>query len=1079
MAYTRKNIKNLTGGVSQQPDSERYDNQCTAQTNFLSDPVRGLTKRAGTNFVQAVYKDGTPAALLHDPKNTFTHVINRSSGEQLMLVIGYDGDDTDGDGAPDVTPDISLLKLNEEDNTAEVLDLKDADGNALDGTELDYLDIANSHDTHPYSAVTIADYTFIANKDKTPALKATTSGGAGMYERDHVKRGLIYVKESAYNAEFSIKATDSEGTVRSIRIFTNSGTLATTSRRDVQADQVAGCLHWALEKTNEHSINSAGSIGSQAFYNGTGIGAGYTQHGEENLGLSASWSDDSDDFLWNGPGHPTDSDYGGSNYDSGHCIFTANPDHTDILRVIGDGGTSGINYHTFEFTSDGSVSAGRKAVTLGATADETAENLVATANAIEGVSFTTTLTWEDGAHPRVRFINNTEESMSGPGSGQILAYETDGVTNVDWDQVSWMSGANAVPDSSTAPVRYPITFERLPLAGKDGDADTAGCVISWFASYPSKEARDASPISFDVDDSFGGEMIQVFTEKTDRISVLPNTAPNNYIIKVEGDVENDADDHYIKFKHDSKVATNNQFGKGKWTEDMQSGLPYQIDETTMPHQLVKYDEGEYRIYPADWTDKVVGDANSDAVPSFIGNPINDIFFYKSRLGFLAGESVVMSEVDYAYNFWKTSVINLMDSDRIDVSSSVNEITYLNWAVPFANQLVIFSDRAQFLLTQGNQGLTPSTAALSLGSSYENSTIARPVVNDSTIIFAQEKSGASALYEMYATGNTELSFEAISISEHIPRYITGKIVRISASSLASTVVVQTDAGDNTLYIYRYFNSGEKRMQSAWSKYELACDYIKGGHFISDKFHIIEGHNKTSGTTVADAWHVLTYMKFDNTDSLTNAVDFYYNVTADEITDNSDLSLIDLDSNFPIRDNTPRAQKIVVFNKSTNEEYKAADTQESEKWKITVKSGELGDSTDVVVGLKYTASYEFSKQYIKRRSADGKKVAVTDGRTTNKWVEVYFNDTQHLTTTVSFPTESDFRSDSAKTFTGNPDDTLTGVRIGEQPSETESLRTSVAARNDLPSITLSSDTHQTVTITGAAFELMHTSRLSRTS
>ena len=93
-----------------------------------------------------------------------------------------------------------------------------------------------------------------------------------------------------------------------------------------------------------------------------------------------------------------------------------------------------------------------------------------------------------------------------------------------------------------------------------------------------------------------------------------------------------------------------------------------------------------------------------------------------------------------------------------------------------------------------------------------------------------------------------------------------------------------------------------------------------------------------------------------------------------------------------------------------------------------------------------------------------------------MEVYFNDTQHLTATVSFPTETDFRASSVKTYTGS---FAGGGVTGDQPSETSSLRTSVAARNDLPTITLSSATHQTVTITGAAFELMHTSRASRTN
>jgi hypothetical protein len=1078
MAYTRKNIKNLTGGVSQQPDSERFDNQCTAQTNFSADPIKGLTKRAGTNYVQII-EGGGLAALDHPSKNTFTHVINRSSGEQLMLVIGYEAP-----GA-DITPDIMLLKLNEDDNSLEQQVLQNSAGATLSDSDLNYLDVSNSHDTHPYSAVTIADYTFIANKDQTPALKATTSGGLGMYERDHVKRGLIFIKESAYGAEFMIKATDSEGNRRDIKITTGVGT--GSSKNDIRTDAVAGALHACLESSATGRHDRLFTIDNEGDYTADNTGIKMT-FSDKDIGIDLLGALT---HLWNGTGYSGIVD--GSNYDHGEIRFKKQPNAGDNITITGCDASN--TARTFEFGGTGSnvnVAIGTASGDAGIL--ETMENLQAAINNLTStIAFEAHLTFHEAAFDEhhghtvpqqfnVDIVSTREGTLSGAAGGNLVDN-----SSASARYVIRFAGAHASSSFlSQAPARHRIYFDRLPVtkyddAAASGEATfrTAGSVIAWYASYPTKAAADASPINFEVSDSFGDTMVQTFTDKTDRISTLPSNAPNNYLIKVEGDIENDADDHYIKFRHDNDIATTNQFGGGKWKEDMKGGLQYQIDETTMPHQLIKVSPTTYKFVAADWSDKTVGDANSDAAPSFIGNPINDLFFYKSRLGMLAGESVILSAVDDAYNFWNTSVINSVDSDRIDISSSVNEITYLNWAIPFANQLVIFSDRAQFLLTQGNQGLTPSTAALSLGSSYENSTIARPVVNDNTIIFAQEKSGASAVYEMYPTGSTEFSFEATNISEHIPSYISGKIVNIRASSLASTVVVQTDSGDNTLYIYKYYNSGQKRVQSAWSKYELASDYIKGGHFISDKFHVIEGHHMGSATTVSSCYWILTYMKFDNTDSLTNAVDLYYNVPQDDIVDDGDTSVITLDNNFPLRDNTPRTQKLVVFNKSTNEEYKAATTQESDKWKITVKSGELGGSTDVVVGLKYTASYEFSKQYIKRSSADGKEVAVTDGRTTNKWVEVFFNDTQHLTTTVSFPTESDFRSDSVKTFTGNPDDTITGVRTGEQPSETESLRTSVAARNDLPVITLSSDTHQTVTITGAAFELMHTSRASRTS
>ena len=1052
MVYTRKNIKNLTGGVSQQPDSERFDNQCSEQKNFLADPIKGLTKRAGTNYVQ--YIDDGEASLQHPAKNTFTHIINRSTSEQLMLCIGYDG------SGADATPDISLFKLNTEDASLERLDVKDADGNALDGTELDYLDITNEQETHPYSAVTIADYTFIANSDITPALKATTSGGTGMYERDHVKRGIIFVREGAFDSEYTIRATDSEGNTRLIRArTTNSGQGAAggasgkTGTMDARSDLIAGALHKCLEAGEDSATNVAFTTSSSASYTDASTNIRYT------------WSDDSDNFIFNKSSQ-------GSNYDGGNVAFTGQPSTNDKITITGcnadaGGGLGANTVKVFEFGGTGSD----VNVTIGTTLLDTIENLVTAINNLTGtLDLKAHLIYDETESNYKVHVHSTREGATDAAARSGNMVETTDSGNVM--TVTAIQGAVDDPSDgsglSTAPVRNQIHFQRQ-IAKTGGD--TIGSIISWYASYATKEDADASPINIEITDSYGDTMTSSYTDVLEGVEALPKFAPNNYVLKIEGNEENEKDDYYVKFTADDENATKNEFSLGKWKETLNIGLQYQIDPATMPHQLVKHSSTEYRFKPATWSDKSVGDASSDPAPQFIGNPIRDIFFYKSRLGVLAGESVVLSEVDNAFNFWRTSVANLLDSDRIDITSSVNEITYLNWAIPFANQLVIFSDRAQFLLTQGNQGLTPSTAALSLGSSYENSTLCRPVANDNSIIFAQEKSGASAVYEMYPTGSTEISFEAKSISEHIPSYISGKITKISASSLASTVVVQTDTGDNTLYIYKYYNQGDKRVQSAWSKYELACNYIKGGHFISDKFHIIEGHHDDSSTVVSDCHWILTYMKFDNTDSLTNSIDLYFNVPSDDVANSGSDTTLAME--WDIRDNSARKAKIVAFNKSDNTTYTVADSGANNV--VTLTGVNLADNANIVVGLKFEASYEFSKQYIKRGGRDGKEVAITDGRTTTKWYEVYFNDTQFIKSTVSFPAYAN-RTSSVKEYTGSFSG---GAVTGDQPSETSTLRTSVAARSDLPTITLSSDTHQTVTITGAAFELMHTSRLSRTN
>ena len=1067
MVYTRKNIKNLTGGVSQQPDSERFDNQCSEQKNFLADPIKGLTKRAGTNYVQVIDDGGGNTVLNNAEKNTFTHIINRSSDEQLMLVISHSNDPSTSSGQPY----IELYKLNEEDASKEVMTLVASDGSTPVTTD-SYLNISSAVDTHPYSAVTIADYTFIANNQITPALKSTTSGGVGMYERTHVKRGLIFIKESAYSSEWTIKATDSEGVVRSARIFTGAGASGSDSLKDIRTSVLAGAIHACLEAKKDSSTGVAFDTGvthdsqSNAFDT-------YT---EGDSGISMRWEDDSTDHVFNGDGLDYDdgsgietggartAGYSGSNYSNGKITFgTSLPADNNSKREISIDAGSSTKY--FAFTGGASATAGATSVAMGTTVLECADNLAAAINADGDLNWSAAVYQIDDEPPYIQIYSTSTGDVSADGNGTMAHADIANVTT------SSATGGNASAGSSTASVRNPIHFERFEV--KAG-AETAGSIISWFASYPDAASANASPIKIEISDSYGDTMTESFTDVIDGLDALPTYAPNNYLLKVEGNQESDVDDYYLKFVSDDENAGSNHFGKGKWEESLNVGLQYQIDPATMPHQLIKVNDTTYKFVEATWNDKAVGDATSDATPSFIGNGIRDIFFYKSRLGVLAGESVIMSEVDNAYNFWRTSVATSIDSDRIDITSSVNEITYLNWAVPFANQLVVFSDRAQFLLTQGNQGLTPSTAALSLGSSYENSTICRPVVNDNSIVFAQEKSGASAVFEMYPTGSTEISFEAKSISEHIPTYISGKITNISASSLANTMVVKTDSGDNTLYVYRYYNQGNKRLQSAWSKYELACNHIKGGHFISDKFHIVEGHHDGSGSTVSNCIWILSYMKFDNTDSLTNSIDLYFNVPSGDVDDSGSDTTLAIEWN--IRNNTARKAKIVAFNKSTNASYTVADSGANNV--VTLTGVNLADNANIVVGLKFEASYEFSKQYIKRGGRDGKEVAITDGRTTTKWYEIYFNDSQYLKSTVSFPAYAN-RSSSIKEFNGNPDNTITGVRAGEQPSETSTLRTSVAARSDLPTITLSSDTHQTVTITGAAFELMHTSRLSRTN
>ena len=880
MASSNKTIRRLNGGVSQQPDSQRRDSQCTAQTNFLSDVVDGLIKRPGTNFL------GELEANSQTPYNVgnadvFTHEIIRQGETKLLLSIA--------------NGKISLIDLAD----GSPVTLLDEDDVAITTGAQSYLNYSNaSLLTHPYAAVTIADTTFILNKEKIPAMKTAISGGA-TFNHHQRRRGTIFIKEGAYNAEYTVTATDHNGVERNIRITTSDG-LGSGNVNDSKTDNICAALHAAL---------------------------------------------------------------------------------TDVSTSRTDRTFNTTNYAAF--------------------ADEDT-----------GIKITYTQT--------------------DPG------YQTPGVGS------------------------YFKNFYR------------EGSVLIWQANFTTAPGTeyDDTEVNIFIEDSYGDTLSDSFTETRGSFEGLPLTSADQYNLKITGSPESPIDDYYVKFDLDKLNHAGSERGKGRWVESLAPGIEYKLSEATMPHELVKVNATTYKFQPVTWADKTVGDAATDPEPSFIGKKINDIFFFKSRLGLLSGENVILSELDDPYNFWRTTVTQVLATDRIDIQSSVNEITELRFAVPFANQMVIFSDRTQFIIAYGSQGLTPSTASLAQIASYECSKNVSPIAVDNNIIFAQDRSSATAIYEMFPTGTTELSFEAQEITQQIPSYIQGKTIRLAGSSLANAVIVQTNNADNELYVYKYFNQGRERILSSWFKYAFPVRRIKGIHYVDDKCYKVNSLARLD-TPNTDATHVLDFFRVDNTETLTHNVDFTI-----PHTDMHEISLDgsgDTDVRIPLAGAAPvfigdyfdRTDNLVVFDdQNVLATLKAPDTGNNYDIKIE------GDWTakTFYVGVLYDAEYEFSKQYIKRGDSFGQEIPLVNGRTTVKWAEVYVSNTQYLQMQVSYPNVN--RDTTTKSISGN----IAGESVlGDQNSETGTLRSVVAARNDVPTIKLINNTHQTSKVNGASFNLMYTSKI----
>lgn len=142
MGSVNRSIPNLYNGVSQQPPSLRLPSQASEQINGLSSVVFGLSKRPNTAFIAKLNNDVL--------ETTFVHTINRNSTDQYKVLI--------------------------KNGTLQVFDIHGVAKtvNFPDGTT--YLN--SSDPITSFACVTVADYTFIVNKNVLVKAATTTAGGS-------------------------------------------------------------------------------------------------------------------------------------------------------------------------------------------------------------------------------------------------------------------------------------------------------------------------------------------------------------------------------------------------------------------------------------------------------------------------------------------------------------------------------------------------------------------------------------------------------------------------------------------------------------------------------------------------------------------------------------------------------------------------------------------------------------------------------------------------------------------------------------------------------------------------------------
>lgn len=249
MALISQSIPNLINGVSQQPPSLRLNTQAELQENGLSSVVSGLSKRPSTQHVADL-------GVISNLDKAFIHTIRRDENEFYSLVI-----DTAG--------------------TIRVFD-KDGTSRTITNNASSYLS-GLTDPSKELAAVSIADSTFIVNKNKTIAKGTATSPVRN-------PEALVYVKQADYASTYKLTLTKGSST-STVEFATMSSTqsstaLAQNAERGASTDFIATNLNTfsgtGVDTTYYQNVTNASAV----------TGLTITRYGS----VLHIQSDDADDF---------------------------------------------------------------------------------------------------------------------------------------------------------------------------------------------------------------------------------------------------------------------------------------------------------------------------------------------------------------------------------------------------------------------------------------------------------------------------------------------------------------------------------------------------------------------------------------------------------------------------------------------------------------------------------------------------------------------------------------------------------------------------------------------------------------
>jgi hypothetical protein len=947
MASVTQKVPNYVLGISTQPDEKKIPGQVVDLVNGVPDVVRQLIKRPGSQLVNTL----TPSTASH----TKWFDIYTTDEEQYIGQVGADG----------------AVKIWRCSDGVEI----PVDYNDITGTnKATYLDNTALSDekSSDIQVLTINETTFFVNRRKTVAMKT----GASDKSAAQLNEAFINLDTISYGKQYALDIFDPADNT------TYSHTRATGIVID-EATSYSGTSNGDCLGMGRETVN---------------ISTGTDKFGTSPPNMSANGKSrmryEVDTRCTPQPTPPVDSSY---SYHDAYQPFSK-------LQFGGEGWTTG---DTHQYTSE-------KGITTTITV-KSHINVVSRANIV-------------GVRPNPTSSNAEEHVSSGGILGDIKTV-LDAITGHGITATVCGNGIHlyrATPFGVTTPEKTLMTITtteanniadlprvcrhgytvRVVNSGEDMDdyylrfqAEGISADIVQTATY----ARAGNTVTVTSNNhglANGSEVILDFTSgaATDGYYTIQSVADANTFTVTDASSGTISAGETVTI-HPAR------FGEGVWEEVAAPGITTTFDDDTMPLKLTRvlpgtfsingggatsYANGAFRFGYPDWGKRDVGDDVTNSEPSFVGNTIQKMVFYRNRIALLSEANLILSRVNQFYHFWVKTAMAISNADPIDLQSSSTFPTKLYDAVESNAGLVIFSASEQFLLSSGAEALlTPETAKIAYLSSYAFNPDTEPISLGTTLGFLNSTAKNARFYEMASIqSNTEP--EVQEQSKIIARLFPNNITMVTGSTENNLLLYGVDstlhAATNEVWGYKWFQAGDKRAQSAWFRWTLPNNVVfhtilddvyyavlqNGSDYTLEKFDI----KLTLGTPMIGTAPDDNRVHLDTKKTIASG-DITYNTAADT-------------STFTLGTGFYSTRTLTVYCTTDSDaagksyDVQAADIAGSNpnkvitlpgNWKTSTKDGSPVN-TDLIVGYEYEFEVELPKLYMVRNEG-GKTRSETRG------------------------------------------------------------------------------------------------------